>query len=240
MASIAKQKVIGNGQKRCKGKCGKIRPYSEFYVRPTFGTAENPAVEDGHFVSECITCMRERGKTAKLLPPWESRVKTEQLAIAAFQRAGIWAQTGKATSAPDVDVVLRGMVWCEVKHATPKRKGHQESFTFVMTQRQQQRGFLAHVVMLICEYPDGSFTYHLFHADNPVFLKTDGTLKSAVTYVPGKTEQTTRGRGGVQQIVQADMDEAENRWELIDQWQKWIEGDLCEGERPTYGKPFAR
>src|SRR5690606_19055212 len=102
-------------------------------VRPTYGTLKKPAVEPGHLVSECVTCMRERGKSPKLLEPWRSRVKSEQIAIDYFMSKGIWATTGKMTNAPDVDLVLWGAVWCEVKHAHIKHRGRSFAGTFTVT-----------------------------------------------------------------------------------------------------------
>lgn len=240
MASIAASKVIGKGAKRCSGECGKIKPYSEFYVRSGYGTLDNPAILDGHFVSECIACMKKRSQDQTRIVPWESHVIAEQLAIIALQQAGIWAQTGKATSAPDVDVVAWGSVWIEVKHAKLRRKGNKQTFSFVTTPAQQERGFLAHVVMLICEYPEARFTYHLFHADNPIFHKANGTVKSGFTYSLGRMSAVAKGRGTKDQLTLPIMNESQNDWSIIELHRQWIADDLKDGEIPEYGRPFAR
>lgn len=240
MARITTPKIIGKGEKRCRGKCGKIKPYSEFHVRSGYGTSEKPATMDGHFLTECKNCMRVRGNHKSVVPPWESLVKAEQLAIDYFFARGIWATTGKMTNAPVVDLTCWGVVWVEVKHAKLRHKGRRDSFDFTTSVTQQERGLLAHVVLLVCEYPDGCFKYHLFYADDPVFSKANGSLKSGFSFVPGKMKPSKQGRGTVNQLTQDIMDAAENRVEIIEQWRQWMIADLCAGERPQYGKPFAR
>lgn len=240
MASIRNPKVIGNGEKKCGGECGKIKPYSQFYTRPTFGTPEKPATEDGHFITECIACMRKRGKQPKRLEPWISRVKHEQLAIDYFMANGVWATTGKMTNAPDVDLALFGLVWCECKLSSFSKRGHKQSCTFNFTPTQQERGLLAHVVMLMVDRPTG-MTYHLFSADDPVFYKDDGvSLKSAIVYTAGKRKISTRGRGYNHQLTEPIMQSAQDNVGLVWRWMKRLQQALCDGERPTYGKPFGR
>ena len=240
MTSISKSKVIGNGEKQCNGKCGKIKPYSQFYVRPTFGTLEKPATEDGHFISECIVCMRERGKNPSRLEPWISRVKSEQIAIDYFMAKGIWATTGKMTNAPDVDLALWGVVWCECKLGVIQHRGYKQYCSFNFTPTQQKRGILAHIVLLIVDRPTG-MTYHLFPANDSVFYKNDGvSLKSGVMYTVGKRHIETRGKGYHHQLTQPMMDSAQDNIGLVWLWMKKLQEALCDGERPTYGQPFAR
>lgn len=240
MNKVAKPKVIGKGEKPCN-RCHQVKPFTEYYVRPTFGTLDNPAVELGHFVSECKSCMKERAKTDFRLPAWESRVPTEQIAIDYLRSKGIWTTTGKMTHAPDVDLACLGAVWVEAKHSRAKRRGYTQTFTFMMTPSQQQRGFLAHVVMLICEYPDGRLTHHLLPADHPVFYKDDGkTMKSAVTYTVGKRKASTRGRGYKHQITQQNMDEWLDNTSLIWNWMARITSALVAGVKTEYGKPYAK
>lgn len=238
MARIAKPKVIGKGEKICNG-CGKLKPFTDFYTRPTHGTLAKPAVEPGHFISECIECMRTRGNEPRRLEPWISAVKSEQLAIDYFMSNGIWATTGKMTNSPDVDLTLWGAVWCEVKHAHMKSRGYTKTCTFSVTPSQQERGFLAHIVLLICEYPDSRKTFHLFNADHPAFYKDDGkSLKTAFTFTVGKRTPSTRGKGYKHQLTQQVMDSAQDDIGLVWAWLKRLQQTLADGVKPEYGKPF--
>lgn len=238
MARIAKPKVIGKGERICNS-CKQMKPFGEFYVRPTYGTLKKPAVEPGHFVSECIVCMRERGKQNFRLPPWESRVETEQAAIDYLMSRGIWTTVGKMTSAPDVDLACYGAVWVEVKHALAKGRGYKKTFTFNFTPSQRERGLLAHVVLLICEYPDGRRTFHLLNASHPAFYKDDGeTLKTAAVFSIGRREPSKRGKGYKHQLTQQIMDAAQDDTGLIWGWMKRLQQTLIDGIKPEYGKPF--
>jgi hypothetical protein len=237
MNTIAKEKVIGKGSKLCHG-CGIVKDYADYYVRATYGTPEKPAVMDGHFVTECKDCMRQRGNTQKRLPPWESQVKSEQLAIDYLMSKGIWATTGKMTNAPDVDIAIWGAIWCEVKHACFNNKGSRNAFTFVTSDSQQERGFLGHIVMLICEYPDGRLTYHFFNASDPVFYRNDGRLKSGIVYRPGQMFPSRKGRGYKYQLTQSVMETAEDNTGLIIEWLTKLRRLLASGKKPEYGKVF--
>ena len=241
MATIAVQKIIGNGSKECR-RCHRVKDFSEFYVRPTYGTLGKPAIIDGHFNSECKECLKSRSVTQIRTVPWESTILSEQLAIDYLMSKGIWTQTGKATTAPDVDLVSWGCVWLEVKHSRLEMEtgGRSNRFKFVCTPSQIQRSFLAHVVMLICEYNPSRLTYHLFHSDAPFFYKEDGTLKTGITFTPDELRRSQSGRLGHNPLTQEAMDAAQDNIGLIEQWRCWIANDLSEGERPTYGKPFAR
>lgn len=239
MTSVTKSKVIGKGSKACHN-CGQVKSYSKFYVRSGYGTSENPATMDGHFVSECIACMKERGKKPNRLEPWISRVKSEQIAIEYFMSKGIWATTGKMTNAPDVDLALWGVVWCECKFGVLQSRGYKQSCTFNFTPAQQERGLLAHIILLIVDHLTHK-TYHLFPADDPVFYKDDGiSLKSGVVYTIGKREIETRGRGYKHQLTDPIMNAAQDNVNLVWQWMQLLQRSLCEGERPEYGEPFAR
>lgn len=240
MTSVSKTKVIGKGHKAC-ARCGKDQPFTQYYTRPTYGTLENPAIEPGHFISECKTCMFERAKHQKRLPPWKSRVKHEQMTIDYLMRRGIWTTTGKMTNAPDVDLVSLGVVWLEAKYAEAKQRGLKTTFSFTFTPSQQERGFLAHVVVLICAHQDGRHTFHFFQHDDPVFYKDDGvTMKSAVTFTIGKRVASIRGRGYQHQITQQLMDSRKDDVSLIWTWAGHIHKALLSGVQPEYGKPFAR
>lgn len=230
-------KLIGSGERQCNA-CGEVLPFSAFYVRSGYGTHDNPALEPGHFTTECKACMKSRSKGKKRVPPWETQVKSEELAIAALMANGIWATTGKATQSPDVDVVAFGVVWIECKHAALSRERGRKGFKFNATPKQRERGYLGHIIMLICEWPGTHYTHHLFDTDAPYFYNDDGSLKSGYVYVPGKLEPSKRGRGNEYQLTQPVMNEAEDRYELI--WAKMahIRQALLDGKRPEYGKVF--
>lgn len=240
MASIPVPKVIGNGSKQCKNKeCGKIKPFSEFYVRSGYGTLEHPALLPGHFVTECIDCMKERGKKPKPKEPWVSLVESENIAIEAFMAHGVGAVTGKSANAPDFDLMLWGWIGAEVKHATVQNKrGESQSFTFNTTPKQQERGFLAHIVVLICEWPDGHMTFHLFDAKEPYFYRPDGRVKSGLTFTPDIYRKGPSGRVGHHALTQAVMDAHKDKWSLVGQYLLKLSNQLRNGARPVYGKPL--
>lgn len=238
MASITKSKVIGKGEKPCNN-CGQVRPYSAFYVRSGYGTPEKPAIMDGHFISECKSCMKKRTFDQERLPPWESRVKSEQYAIDYLMAHGIWATTGKMTNAPDVDIAARGMVWVEAKYAELGQRGRTENFVFSLSATQIERGFLAHIVMLICEWP-GERTFHLFNWNAPYFYHDNGQIKTSITYTPDEYRKSNAGTRSNCPLTDEVMYNAQDNLKLIDFWQGWIEAALNEGQKPVYGKPFAR
>lgn len=189
--------------------CQLPKTLAEFYVR---SGCKNPT-EPGHYLSECIACMKLRNFTRKLIPIEESRVPTENLAIKRLKQENIWAQTGKASNAPDVDVTAMGMVRIEVKHSRLEYRRGKEMFRFDTTPKQQQRGFLADLVMLICEWKLETLTYHLFRANDPVFY-IHGHVKTGLTYPPGRTHALKHGNNRVV-MTQSMMDTAENHWQLV-------------------------
>lgn len=156
-------------------------------------------------------------------------MRTENLAISKLKEMGIWAQPGKASDAPDVDVTAWGCVWIEVKHARLEPKGSTEEFTFTMTPKQVKRGFLADLVMLICEWLPETYTFHLFRADDPVFYMND-RLKTGFTYRPGRKKAL---KHGLNRVVMTSymMDEARERWGLI-------EDVRCEHSNKLPTEPF--
>ncbi len=192
-------------------RCKVTKALHEYYVR---SGCEFPT-ESGHYVSECKDCLRQRSKTALPLNPYEPRTLTERLAIERLLDAGIAALPGKAIAAANVDVVCWGCVWVEIKYARYERDHHTHKFTFETTPKQQQRGFLADVVMLICDYGD-RMTYHLFEAAHPVFY-IKGRVKSGFTFTPGAMEAKKHGNNRVV-MTQPLMDEAEDDWGLIERY----------------------
>lgn len=240
MVSIAIAKITGKGEKRCNGKCGKIKPYSEFYVRSGYGTKERPALLPGHFTTECIECMRERGKKLRPKEPWISLVESENIAIEALMSHGIGAVTGKSANAPDFDVIAWGWIGIEVKYARLiTTRGKSQQFTFHTTLKQRDRGLLAHVVMLICEYPGGHRTYHLFDAKAPYFYTKTHALKTGFTFTPDNLRKSKAGRAGHYALTQQVMDAHKDYWGIIGQYLLKLSKQFAEGVRPVYGKPLA-
>lgn len=202
------------------------QPLSEFYVRSGIEVPTLP----GHYLGECKTCMKRRSRERQpLLSDQESRVRTENLTISKLKELGIWAQPGKACSAPDVDVAAWGCVWIEVKHARLEPHGNAKEFTFVMTPKQVKRGFLADLVMLICEWLPETYSYHLFRYDDPVFY-IKGRLKTGFTYRPGRTQALKHGLNRVV-MTSGMMEEARDRWGLI-------EDVRCEHAQKLPNEPF--
>lgn len=186
-------------EKPCRG-CGITKAWSEFYVRSGFaGTAP------GHYNSECKSCMKKRGQNQVRLPRSIPHTPSETLAINYLTAHGIPTLPGKAVYAADVDIVSWGCVWIEVKYALLK----EGSFTFTTTPRQIQRGFLAHIVLLICDY-GSTATFHLFRTDFSGFYRR-GKLKTAFMYTP---QRSASGRHSY--VTSADMETTKDRLELIE------------------------
>lgn len=214
---------------RCKAE----KPVTEFYTRSGCKTP----TETGHYNSECKDCLKDRSKHLERLPPTMPRAETEIYAIEAFHKQGIPALPGKAVKAAHVDIMCFGIVGVEAKYSKLVNNHGTRQFVFNTSPKQQQRGFLGQVVMLICDYGDRK-TYHLFNADDPVFYierqKYDFQkhepistyrVKSGLTFVPGRVVPLKHGDNRVV-MVQSMMDEAENRWELIFQWLEYLRDQL--------------
>lgn len=196
---------------------------SEFYARSGIS---NPVIE-GHYLTECKSCLRERSKTgySRRLSKLEPRAFTETIAVNYFKSHGIPVLPGKAVYAADVDLAVWGHVWFEVKYSRLRPEG---LFHFNATVKQQQRGFLAHLVLLICDYDDGQRTFHVFRANDPVFAMK-GRLKSATTFRPGSLHPLKHGNNRVV-MTQPMMDAARDRLELIEDVRREISADLI-GQR---------
>lgn len=191
--------------------CKQEKSFSAFYTR---SGVENPT-EPGHYLSECIACMKARGRNQKHLDPFVPRAASEKLAMAYLWERGYPCFPGKVVQAADVDVVVFGHVWLEVKYARLKYHGNRYAYMFNATPKQQRRGFLAHVVLLMCEHPQTGVSYHLFDAKDPVFYIGD-RVKAGVEFVPGKLEAVKHGANRVV-MTQGMMDAARDRLHLIDQ-----------------------
>lgn len=186
-------------------RCQCLRPLSEYYTRSGMNADNVP----GHYNSECKICMKARSMNLIPLSPYQPRVYTEQVAIDRLLQEGIFAIPGKAIHAADVDVVCWGCVWVEVKYSVLQR-GY---FKFATTPKQQIRGFLADLVMLVCDYGDVK-TYHIFESNDPVFYMK-GRLKSAFQFTPGALEAKKHANNRIV-MVQPMMDAAQDRWDLIE------------------------
>lgn len=186
--------------------CKIDKPLSSYYIRSGI---DNPT-EPGHYVSECKACMLERSKHQTRLPATMPRAFTETLALEYLTHQGIAALPGKAVKAAHVDIVAWGHVWIEVKYSRLSDTG---VFTFNSTVSQKRNGYRAHLVLLICEYPDEQRTFHLFDADDPVF-QIKGRTKTAFTFRAGATHALKHGNNRVV-MTQPMMDAAQDRVDLV-------------------------
>lgn len=191
-------------------KCKQEKKLDDFYPRSGVDEPYLP----GHFTSECKQCMKDRNKTADKLSPYEPRVFTEKVAIEKLRTLNTHAIPGKAVAAADVDVVCWGCVWVEVKYAKLEFERGAYKFKFTASPKQSKRGFLADLVMLVCEYPGERLTYHLFEATDDVFY-IHGRVKTGWTFTPGAHTALKHGNNRTV-LTQPLMDAAEERWELIE------------------------
>lgn len=188
--------------KKCSGKCGLFKPYSEFYTRAN-GTPN----------SECKECMKARPRNQTSLERTVPRVVSERIAIAELKTHGIHALPGKAISAKWVDVVAWGCVEIEVKYSR-LRGNNSHEFVFSLTTKQQTDGLRAHIIMLICDYGD-QMTFHLFPINHPVFRNKQGG-KSALTYVPDKYRITARHNKNQPSLDDKTMETYQDQWDVIE------------------------
>jgi hypothetical protein len=196
------------------GKCHEEKPYTAYYVRSGYGTDERPAIEPGHYSTECKACLKLRGAKQIKIGITETTVFSEALLIERLRREGIPALPGKAFGAADVDVLAHNLVRVEVKFARLENRRGVNQFRFDTTPKQQRYGFRATVVVLICEYAPKQHTFHTFYADHPVFYR-DGHLKNGMCFTPGAMEAKKHGNNRVV-MTQPIMDAHENAWWIID------------------------
>lgn len=213
--------------------CKNWHPYTNYYVRSGITTP----TQDGHYNSHCKDCMktavRKRGTIPAMLPYKE----TERFALDYLHAHGIPALPGKAVAAADVDVVAFGCVWIEVKWGV--RADGEERFAFPVTPKQAERGFLAHVVMLICDYEDErGVTVHLFDAQDEVFY-IDGRLKHGFTFRPGAMKALKHGENRVV-MTQPMMDAAQDNVALVEAVLARIRRLLADGAPPPLASTRTR
>lgn len=197
-------------------RCKKPKDPSEFYAR---------SGGKGH-LSECKACMKARNQDHTQLPPTQPRDATEIVAIDYLKRRGVHALPGKAVKTSWCDVVAWGAVGIEIKWGCLTSSGTRIEWTFNTTPVQRKRGFVGHLVMLICDPKDGSDpTFHIFRKDDPVFyIWRDGEpeprLKTGLTYFRGRKEALKHGDNRVV-MTDAMMDMAQDNISLI--WQTMAE-----------------
>lgn len=193
-------------------KCKTPKPLTSYYMRSGYTDPENP----GHRLSECITCMKQRNYDEGYVPPTEPRAPTEILALDYLKANGISCLPGKAVHAAHVDIVAWGCVNIEVKYARYEAQyGSKRGFKFVVTPKQRERGFIAHVVILICDYGRNGLTFHLFPPKFVAFYK-EGRVKVAFDYIPGRDKPEKLLYPGIEVLTELDMETARDRLELIE------------------------
>jgi hypothetical protein len=162
--------------------------------------------------SECKDCMKTRSLNQTPLPVGTSRVATEMDVIGILARYGIPAQPGRDLRHKWVDVIAWGNVLIEVKSSTRRSYGQ---FIFMLSPKQQQRGLLADLVVLICKQPTGD-TYHIFPVDHPIFYSS-GVRKESVVYAqtaPNRRIPTRKGREIVP-LTPHLMQSHQDKWSLV-------------------------
>lgn len=212
--------------KKC-GACNQVKSLEAFYWRSGFNK-NNPPTQPGHYQVECKDCMLERSRNQVRVSKLTSLVPSETLAIQKLNSVGIPALPGKAVSAADVDVVAYGCVWIEIKYGKHVGNHGEQVFKFSATPKQQERGFLADLVMLICEYSPDKITYHLFDAKHPVFYMHD-RLKVGWQFTVGAMEAKKHGNNRVV-MTQPLMDAAQDAFWLIEQRLSEIKEQLKHSE----------
>lgn len=172
------------------GACNETKPLKAFYKRSGAVADDDP----GHYLTECKACMKQRSRNIGRLPIMTARTPTEVLAVDYLHSQGVPALPGKALGYADVDVGAFGCVAIEVKFARYENERGTMKFRWVATPKQQQQGFLADVVMLICDWQDDddTITFHFFPADHPVFYMGD-RVKAGWNWTPGNDEALKHG-----------------------------------------------
>lgn len=213
--------------KKCN-RCKVEKPFSEFYPRSGYTKPDNLPTVSGHYIGDCKACMKDRSKTQVRLPKTIPRAATEIIGIDILKKAGIPTLPGKAVHAADVDLVCYGSVWVECKYSRLVRQNSEDAFKFDMTPKQQKGGFRADLVMLICDYPDGERTAHLFDAKHPVFYM-QGRVKSGLVYTVGLQQQRKHFANRTV-MTEPMMNEAKDAFYLIKNRLFAIELELKRGE----------
>lgn len=197
--------------KKFCSSCGDEKPLSKYYKRS--GLSEHTVA--GHYISECKACMKERSRTQKRLHPLVPRADTEQYAIDYLHQKRIPALPGKALSYAHVDVVAFWIVRIEIKYSKLHRQAGTKYYAFNSSEKQRQNGYLADLVMLICERPTGR-TFHLFNANDNVFVNPETeTIKTAVSYYVGSHKPRSMWTPQDHYLSEGKMQDAQDNLVLI-------------------------
>lgn len=186
--------------------CGQDKPLTEFYA----------------LQSRCKACMaianKARGKVRSPESLLNTLVGSEGAVIRELREHGIPAYPGKSVGYALVDVVVWGCVGLEVKSSKDYGGFWQWGFT------KQQRGRLqADLIVLVTNEPDVEF--FVFPANHPVFF-INGKRKTAVCYQPNTRSPKHHDR---YVMSEQDMNEAHNRWELIEEAKQAFSEQLMQG-----------
>jgi len=222
--------------KSCNG-CKKEVALVDFHFRSKYRGKIVVPTEPAHVISECKTCMRERGKTQNRLSPHETRTASEMMFIEYLASRGVPALPGKAVQFADVDIVAYGHIWVEVKYSTLDYSHNAKRFRWSFSPKQVERGVYGHIIALICDYGERQ-TYHLFPWDAKYFYNEDNKPKTGINFVPGQMEAVKHKRRHI--LTQPVMDLAQDRTSLISTYLTRIHHALCEGKRPERERPFSR
>lgn len=179
----------------------------------------------GH-VSECKDCMKMRGNNYQKLPRGVSKVESENIALRYLASQGIVARPGKNCGMPDTDITAWDCVGIEVKLGVWSHSGRQKVCSFTITPKQQNRGILAHLIMMMIPR-SGEYTYHIVPASHPIFFK-DGKRKLAWTYVEDRHEAQKHGDRYV--VFTEDIaEESQNAVHLIENMRHFIAACMRNG-----------
>lgn len=184
----------------CLHPDGPYLPLSEFYQR--VGAA------DGYYTT-CKKCYRSIARNYKSKPRGVASWSSEARAIDKLRSLGIYAAPGKTTEWPKIDMAAWGCVRIEVKTA----KMVNGNFRFELGHKTAERWKAHDLVMLVCLWPDGDPSYHIFDINDPVFWR-GGQLKSGVQYrVNGKH----RKKRWYETMTVEKMEAHRDNWQLIEQ-----------------------
>lgn len=197
-------------EKYCS-KCDTVKPLSAFYRR---GTTKYRS-------SYCKACMIIDSKNQPKVDKHESVVASEMAVIAELSKLGIPSLPGKAFSHKLADVCAHGCVCLEVKSSTLHPDGQ---FEFGFSHRQQKEDIRGTLIVLVCCYEDRN-TYHIFSAKDPKFYRTDGTLKTSVTWTPN------RGNTGRKPVfTDAIMAAHKDTWHMVEAERQRVIQELRHGK----------
>jgi hypothetical protein len=195
--------------KVCKD-CQQEKSVSEFYER----------VEGGWLTAYCKVCHRIRSKRQQRGDRKIAVVQSEGDVITQLLKQGIPALPGKALQQQWADVIAWGCVLLEVKSSLL----HDRQFAFAFTPKQRSTRLRGDLVVLVCRYEDKN-TYHVFPSNHNMFYSTKGKLKTAVSWTPDRSNA-----GGHIVVTDEMMADAENRWDLIEDYRLKISTRLLHSQ----------